>query len=70
MEKIRVRLEFTAVPMKGRYGFQTDRKITALRVLMRERFGDKGEIAVWDWLTDCANDRKEAMGFHGGNDAA
>lgn len=73
----RMRFEATVVPVsKGAtrsHGFRTDKKITALRVLMKERFGVEGERAVRDWLIEAAFDQEEdslAKTWGGGGDAA
>lgn len=55
--RTRVRLEFTAVPRGKTIGFQVDKKITALRVLMSERFGADGLRTFEDWLLYCAADQ-------------
>lgn len=74
--RLRVRMEFTVIP-KGRTvsGFLTDKKIATLKVLLRERFGTKGEQAARDWMTQCAQDQIDAdyarsREEKGGGDAA
>lgn len=50
----RVRLEFTAKP-KGPAGisFSFDKKVTALRIQLFERFGQAGQTAFEDWAMLC-----------------
>lgn len=57
--RTRVRLEFTAIQKGAGLGFVLDKRFTALRVLMRERFGALGEHAVDDWLATVAKNARE-----------
>lgn len=49
-KRTRVRLEYTAYPKRGAAGFLLDKKLTALRVLLKERLGEAADIALNDWL--------------------
>jgi hypothetical protein len=67
--RVRVRMEFTAQPSRDRraVGLTVDRKLTTLKVLLSERFGDPGRVTYEDWLLSVAADQCEAIG---GPDAA
>lgn len=61
--RTRVRMEFTAVPAKDGRGirFKVDRKITILKVLLQERFGEAGWTAYTDWLLLAAHQQSESI---------
>lgn len=62
--KVRVRMEFSAVPAPDRkaVGLTVDKKITMLKVLMKERFGAAGQTTYEDWLLLVANTACEEGG--------
>lgn len=63
MPATRLRMEVTVferiLPSSSspRWCFRADRKITALKVLARERFGADGERLIKDWLVNEAKDQ-------------
>ncbi len=57
--RTRVRLEYTATPVDGGTAYKTDQKLGLLKVLLRERFGEQGEMAYRDWLLITAMNQSE-----------
>jgi hypothetical protein len=53
-KRTRVRMEYTAYPKKGARGFLLDKKLTTLRVLLKERLGAAADDALNDWLMETA----------------
>lgn len=72
-QRARVRLEFTALPRDRAMTYVTDKKLTALRVLLTERFGLKALNTFEEWMLTVAIEQasaEEAQGWGGPEDAA
>lgn len=60
LRRTRVRLEYTAYPTVGGVRFRANKKLTALRVLLSERFGEAG-LVLWEgWLLESCFDQEMA----------
>lgn len=57
-QRVRLRLEMTVFPAVRGVGIQKDRKLTALSVLLSERFGLGGIKVFEEWAYSCAADQE------------
>lgn len=71
--RTRVRLEFSAFPSVSGVQLLPDKKLTALRVLLSERFKEKGLGLFKEWCVACALEQQnqdESPEYGGPPDAA
>lgn len=74
--RTRVRMEFTAHPtLAGGIAITQDKKLTALTVLLKERFGAEGARLGAEWLAGLAVEQSQSLMLRrpeedGGPDAA
>lgn len=55
--RVRVRFELSTFPTRKGGAITGDKRVTALQVLLQERFGAEGETTFQEWAAGCAQDQ-------------